>query len=60
VNTVPTYDDYDLGWRVLLLLHEGYDRHQITAALHVTAEKAMAALDTYARSILLPDERADQ
>jgi hypothetical protein len=55
--TIPTYDPIELGWRVLLMLHDGYDRHQITAALHVTAEKAMAALDTYARSILLPDEQ---
>jgi hypothetical protein len=55
--TIPTYDEIELGWRVLLMLHDGYDRHQITAALHVTAEKAMAAYTRYGRSILLPDEQ---
>jgi hypothetical protein len=38
------------------MIHDGYDRHQITAALNITPEQAMAALTAYARSVLLPDE----
>jgi hypothetical protein len=44
--------ELELGWRVLVMIYDGYDRAQILGALRITAEQALAALDAYARSIL--------